>query len=171
MTDRQDELIKFLLREHSIEHSSIDPLSDFFSGLSPEEKIEIFSAKYGLYQSVRRKANKNSLSDDLPLLGPIIDFVTFYVAVDMAKRPSQHKNKKFAGEKAPDFTEAFISSLSRKARKAPKARIIEANFRERIKQWRSDGVSWRNIAEAINKSPVKVKITHPHLKRIYDKWD
>jgi hypothetical protein len=171
MTEAQKDLLEQLLRGHHISLRSIDSHLELFSHLSMDEQLEVLVAKAGLFKPSMATAKKLGIVDDRSQMTPVIDFVSLILSIDMYKRPSQYSNRKWVGETFPDFTQAFIDSKKRKKRSSPKSDLIKRNFYQKIKNWRDQNISWRTIAEAINQSQVKVKISHTQLKRIYDSWE
>jgi hypothetical protein len=163
MVESQHELLTILLADRRISPAAISELSAFFSSLSDEEKSEVFKAKAGLFKPTIRKARE---VDDKPP-AHIVDFASFLIAIDMSKRPSHYKNRKFEGEIIPDFLEAKMQS-GRK-RRSQKEAIIKTHYMDKIEQWQDQGIGWRKIAEGLKNAPLQVSISATHLRRIFYK--
>lgn len=158
-------LLRKLLAVRGLDDSAIETLPRFFTTLTVDEKAEVFLAKKGLYKPLHRQA-KSVSKETSPPPSEIIDFASFIIAIDMAKRPSHYHYRKVEIDSIPDFASAFIDG-QRRPRKRDQKRIIKMHFMGHIKKWKSDGMGLRTIAKAISKSPIGITISHTALDRIY----
>ena len=161
-----DELLAKLLKEYHLSFSAIGTHPFFFSGLTPTKKTEVFRCTQELFTPLFASAKKHTESDNP--LNYVVDFACFLIAIDMAKRPSFHKNRQLAGADFPDFTEVSIRD-KKKTHETKNYLLIKDHLFEKIKQWRADKVGWRTIAEGIKKSSEEIDINFTTLRRIYKK--
>lgn len=166
MTISPEDLLGKLLAEYHLPLSAKGTHSDFFAGLTASEKTEVFSAKQGLFKSMFSLAKKITAPENPQ--NYIVDFACFLIAIDLAKRPSFHKNRQLEGGVFPDFTEVYIRD-KKKTHVTKNYVEIKSHFYEKIKKWRAEKVGWRRIAEGINKSSAGIDINFTTLMRIYRK--
>ena len=165
MNEAHHQLLGKILAVYDLQLSAAEDLPRFFSTLTVDEKAEVFLAKKGLFRPVLKQTK--TFSGDTEIPNQIIDFATFLISIDMAKRPSHYLHRKLEIDEIPDFAKAFAQTQKRRPRRREQKSIIEKNFMGHIAEWKSDGLGLRKIAKSISKSPIGISISHTTLSKIY----
>ncbi|QWV98586.1 hypothetical protein KP005_04665 [Geomonas nitrogeniifigens] len=129
-------------------------------GAQPEEiRLEIVRIKIDTY---RRWATREGRTKEMS--AEQLDYAALLSSIMDVWRGLR------SGKKIEDFElRVKAAKAKKKARLAPKADLLEREFLPLISRLLSDGLSWRQISEYIQKHHHK-KFAHAYLHKIYQQW-